>query len=64
VIYGAIEQLSGNFDSAGVQAPTGSFTQDFCNVPPPQKRVQHLHHAALRHSDTHGDADDHGHEHQ
>jgi hypothetical protein len=36
VIYGLIQQRSANFDSAGVQGPTGSFTQDFCNVPPPQ----------------------------
>jgi hypothetical protein len=36
VIYGVIQQRSGNFDTAGVQGPTGSFTQDFCNVPPPQ----------------------------
>jgi hypothetical protein len=36
VIYGAIQQRSANFISAGVQGPTGSFTQDFCSVPPPQ----------------------------
>jgi hypothetical protein len=36
VIYGVIQQRSSNFLSAGVQGPTGSFTQDFCNVPPPQ----------------------------
>jgi hypothetical protein len=36
VIYGVIQQRSGYFDTAGVQGPTGSFTQDFCNVPPPQ----------------------------
>jgi hypothetical protein len=36
VIYGVIQQRSGNFDSAGVQGPTGSFTGDFCNVPPLQ----------------------------
>jgi hypothetical protein len=36
VIYGVIQQRSANFDSAGVQGPTGSFTGDFCHVPPPQ----------------------------
>jgi hypothetical protein len=36
VIYGVIQQRSANFKSAGVQGPNGSFTQDFCNVPPPQ----------------------------
>jgi len=36
VIYGVIQRQSGNFDSAGVQGSTGFFTQDFCNVPPPQ----------------------------
>jgi hypothetical protein len=36
VIYGVIQPRSGNFDSAGVQGSTGFFTQDFCNVPPPQ----------------------------
>ena len=37
VIYGWItEGLNTNFDSAGVQGSTGFFTNDFCNVPPPQ----------------------------
>jgi hypothetical protein len=36
VIYGVIQQRSAYYDNAGVQGPTGSFTQDFCNVPPPQ----------------------------
>jgi hypothetical protein len=36
VIYGVIQPRPGNFDSAGVQGSTGFFTQDFCNVPPPQ----------------------------
>jgi hypothetical protein len=36
VIYGVIQQRSSNFISAGVQGPTGFFTHDFCNVPPPQ----------------------------
>jgi hypothetical protein len=36
VIYGVIQRQSGNYDSAGVQGSTGFFTQDFCNVPPPQ----------------------------
>ena len=36
VIYGVIQRRSGNYDSAGVQDSTGFFTQDFCNVPPPQ----------------------------
>ena len=35
VIYGVI-QHSSSYVSAGVQGPTGSFTGDFCNVPPPQ----------------------------
>ena len=36
VIYGVIPQHSSSYVSAGVQGPTGSFTGDFCNVPPPQ----------------------------
>ena len=36
VIYGVIQRRSGNYDSAGVQGSTGFFTQDFCDVPPPQ----------------------------
>jgi hypothetical protein len=36
VIYGVIQQRSSNFISAGVQGPTGAFTQDFYNVPTPQ----------------------------
>jgi hypothetical protein len=38
VIYGAIQPYPGSqlLDTAGVQGPTGFFTQDFCNVPPPQ----------------------------
>jgi hypothetical protein len=35
VIYGVI-QHSSSYVSAGVQGPTGSFTGDFCNVPPPE----------------------------
>ena len=63
VIYGVIQRRSGNYDSAGVQGSTGFFTQDFCNVSAAE-RLEHLHHATLRHSNTHGDADDQGHEHQ
>jgi hypothetical protein len=38
VIYGVIEPYPGSLDlyTAGVQGSTGFFTQDFCNVPPPQ----------------------------
>lgn len=38
VIYGVIQPYPFNPDlfTAGVQGPTGSFTHDFCNVPPPQ----------------------------
>lgn len=36
VIYGVIERQSGGYVSAGVQGSTGFFSQDFCNVPPPQ----------------------------
>ena len=36
VIYGVIQRGSGNYISAGVQGSTGFFSQDFCNVPPPQ----------------------------
>ena len=38
VIYGVIEPYpwNPNLFSAGVQGSTGFFTQDFCNVPPPQ----------------------------
>jgi hypothetical protein len=35
VIYGSITGVT-NYDSAGAQGPTGFFTNDFCNVPPPQ----------------------------
>jgi hypothetical protein len=35
VIYGSITGVT-NYDSAGVQGPTGFSSQDFCNVPPPQ----------------------------
>jgi hypothetical protein len=35
VIYGSTIGVT-DFDTAGVQGPTGFFTQDFCNVPPPQ----------------------------
>ena len=38
VIYGVIQPYPGSrpLDTAGVQGLTGFFTQDFCNVPPPQ----------------------------
>lgn len=38
VIYGVIEPYpwSANLYTAGVQGSTGFFSQDFCNVPPPQ----------------------------
>jgi hypothetical protein len=38
VIYGVIEPYPGSLDryTAGVQGSTGFFSQDFCNVPPPQ----------------------------
>ena len=35
VIYGSITGPT-SYDSAGVQGSTGFFTNDFCNVPPPQ----------------------------
>jgi hypothetical protein len=38
VIYGAIQPYPGSLplNTAGVEGPTGFFTQDFCNVPAPQ----------------------------
>ena len=64
VIYGVIQRQSSNFDSAGVQGSTGFFTQRLLQCSSAAERLEHLHHATLRHSNTHGDADDQGHEHQ
>jgi hypothetical protein len=36
VIYGSITGLNAGFDVAGVQGPTGFFTQNFCRTFPPQ----------------------------
>ena len=36
VIYGSITGLNTDFDVAGVQGPTGFFTQNFCRTYPPQ----------------------------
>ena len=56
VIYGSITGITNaNYDVAGVQGPTGFFTQDFCDEPPAAERFPHLRdHDTL--SNTNGNA--------
>jgi hypothetical protein len=54
IIYGVIEPypFSPNLYTAGVQGSTGFFSQDFCNVPPPQNvssTLTRCYPAPLRH---------------
>jgi hypothetical protein len=60
VIYGVIQQRSGNFDSGRTRADR-IFYRGLLQCPSTAEPLQHLHHATLRQSDTYAD---HSHEHE